>query len=189
MFEPPAFFQDGRPNRRREKAPPSSSQVVPKFLPRSSPKRPQRVRKSFQKGSREALGTLPGVPRAAQKRPRAPRCAEDRPKSAPRVHMCVPRAAQERPKSAQESPKSGQEAPKRAPRPSKREAGRLQEGSEVRPKRHSSEISKKPQFLQLDPLWLRDTGGHRKQQKIDTNRPRKAEESIKIAKSRARRPR
>ena len=142
---------DGRPNHKRKKTWPSRSRVVLKFLPRSFPNRPQRVPKSFPKGSQEALGTVPGIPGATQKRPRAPRCTEDRPKSAPRAHKSAPRAAQEHPKSAQESPKSGQETPKRGPRPSKREAGRLPEGSEVRRKRHSSETSKTIAFS-LDPL-------------------------------------
>ena len=41
------------------------AQVALKLLPNSSQDCPQRVPKSIQKGSREALGTLPGLPRAA----------------------------------------------------------------------------------------------------------------------------
>ena len=125
-------------------------------------------------------------PKSGQEQPKS---AQEPPKSLPRAPKSGPRGAQERPKSAQESPKSAQEAPKRGPRPSKREARSFQEGSEVRPKRHSGEILKKPQFFQLDPMALRYTGGPRKQQKIDKTRPRRAKKSIKIAKLRARGPR
>ena len=88
------------------------------------------------------------------------------------------RGAQE---AAQEAPK----APKRGPRPSKSEPGRLQEGPVVRPKRHSSEISKKPSFFHANPFRLRLQHGRQKSPKIDKSRPRKAKKSIKIAKLRA----
>ena len=154
------------------------SQIPAQIVPKSSQNRPKM-----------GLGRLLGPSRASPEWPRSAQEPQDAPKTAPRAPQERIRGPQERPKRAQESPKSAQEAPKRGPRPSKREARRLQEGSEVRPKRHSGEILKKPQFLQLDPMALRYTGGPRKLQKIDKNRPRKAKKSIKIAKLRARGPR
>ena len=154
------------------------SQIPAQIVPKSSQNRPKM-----------GLGRLLGPSRASPERPRSAQEPQDAPKTAPRAPQERIRGPQERPKRAQESPKSAQEAPKRSPRPSKRDPRRLQEGSEVRPKRHSGEILKKPQFFQLDPMALRYTGGPRKQQKIEKNRPRKAKKSIKIAKLRARGPR
>ena len=154
------------------------SRIPAQIVPESSQNRPKM-------GVRRLLGPS----RASPERPRSAQEPQDAPKSAPRAPQERIREPQERPNRAQESPKSAQEAPMRGPRPSKREPRRLQEGSEVRPKRDSGEILKKPQFLQLDPMALRYTGGPRKQQKIEKNRPRKAKKSIKIAKLRAREPR
>ena len=145
-----------------------------KYLSNCSQIPAQIVPKSSQNRPKMGLGRLLGPSRASPERPRSAQEPQDAPKTAPRAPQERIRGPQERPKRAQESPKSAQEAPKRGPRPSKREPRRLQEGSEVRPKRHSGEILKKPQFLQLDPMALRYTGGPRKSQKIDKNRPRKA---------------
>ena len=73
-------------------------------------------------------------------------------KTSPRAPKSDPKAAQKRPKSAQERPKSGPEVPKRGPRPPQERPKRVQEGSEVRPKRHSREILKKPRFFSAIPL-------------------------------------
>ena len=120
---------------------------------------------------------------------RGPRSARDRPKIALRAPKSVPRTAQQRPKSAQESNKSGQEVPKRSPRPPQERPRRVQEESEVRPKRQSSQTSKKPRFFHLFSFWLRDTGAHQKSRKIVKNRSREEKKSIKIVKLRARKPR
>ena len=114
---------------------------------------------------------------------------QDAPKSGPGPAQERPKSAQERPKSAPRAPQERPRAAKSVPRPPQERPKRVPEGSEVRPKRHSGEILKKPQFLQLDPMALRYTGGPRKSQKIDKNRPRKAKKSIQIAKLRARGPR
>ena len=160
-----------------------------KYLSNCSRIPAQIVPESSQNLPKMGVRRLLGPSRASPERPRSAQEPQDAPKSAPRAPQERIREPQERPNRAQESPKSAQEAPMRGPRPSKREPRRLQEGSEVRPKRHSGEILKKPQFFQLDPIALRDTGGPRKSQKIDKNRPRKAKKSIKIAKLRARGPR
>ena len=160
-----------------------------KYLSNCSRIPAQIVPESSQNLPKMGVRRLLGPSRASPERPRSAQEPQDAPKSAPRAPQERIREPQERPNRAQESPKSAQEAPMRGPRPSKREPRRLQEGSEVRPKRHSGEILKKPQFFQLDPMALRYTGGPRKQQKIDKNRSRKAKKSIKIAKLRARGPR
>ena len=153
------------------------SQIPAKIVPKSSQNRPKM-----------GLGRLLGPSRASPERPRSAQEPQDAPKTAPRAPQERIRGPQERPKRAQESPKSAQEAPKRGPRPSKTEAGRLQEGSEVRPKRHLSEILKRPQFFQLSTMVWRLQENPQKYRKIVKNRPRRAKQSIKTAKLRARRP-
>ena len=144
-----------------------------KYLSNCSEIPAQIVPKSSQNRPKMGLGRLLGPSRASPERPRSAQEPQDAPKTAPRAPQERIREPQERPNRAQESPKSAQEAPMRGPRPSKREPRRLQEGSEVRPKRDSGEILKKPQFLQLDPMALRYTGGpenHKKSIKIDPGR-------------------
>ena len=143
-------------NHRREK---KHDQVALKLFPNSSQDRPQIVPRRSQNRSKKGLGRLLELSRASPEGPRSAQEHQDAPKTSPRAPQERTRTAQERPKSAQESPKSGQEAPKRGPRLPQGRPKRVQEGSEVRPKRHSSETSKKPRFFELSPLAGRDTGG------------------------------
>ena len=55
-------------------------------------------------------------------------------------------------RDGQEAPQETPKAAKRGPRPPQERPKRVQEGSEVRPKRHSSKTSKKPRFFQLSPM-------------------------------------
>ena len=80
-------------------------QVALKLLPNCFPNRPKTVPKSSQKGSREALGTLPG---GSWDPPGRPGATQEHPKST----KMRPRPAQERPKSANPREMVPQRAPK-----------------------------------------------------------------------------
>ena len=118
-----------------EKARPSSSQVAAQFLPKSSPNRPRRDPKSSQKGSWEALGTLPGAPEA-------PKSTTERPSTLTRVARERPRAPKGRPKVPQGRPKGAQELPKSA-------LGRSQERPKSPQEASRSGLQQQPRFMSV----------------------------------------
>ena len=128
-------------------------------------------------------------PRGSKLNPRDSQDSQVEPKTLPRGVQEPPTAPQERARARKERPKRAPRASKKRPREPQERPKRLQEGFQVRPKRHPSETSKKPKFLQLDSMGLTDTGGALKCRKIMKNRPPEAKKSIKIAKLRARKPR